>query len=313
MYEVKTIKLYNEFHLGDHIFNFILFNNIKNYIENNNIIVEYYCEKQYHEQLSEFNYSKNIHILDYVPGNDNGFHLWIGNKEFENNRWYKIDTLSLDVIYVMFFNEFLQKQNIPIVIEKLEYKDPDLQNRYSTIDTKYNSKYSNLDFLILNSTPRSNQYVKDETKWNNLINKLNEKFKVVTSEKVEGVNCTCDDKLTVKDIQAISSHSKKIIAVSSGVITVLFNSDTLNNVETIYSFSNVDKYDHPKIISKENIDDMYSILNIEEGFQNLNVLHVEYSDLLITVLILPVFAFISYNTFNWIRFFKKTIGDKKRK
>ena len=254
MSEIKTIKLYNEFHLGDHIFNFILFNNIKNYIEENNIIIEYYCGKEYHEQLSEFNYSKNIHILDYVPGNDNGFHLWIGNKEFENNRWYKIDTLSLDVIYVMFFNEFLQKQNIPIVIEKLEYKDPDLQNRYNSINTKYNGKYSDLDFLIINSTPRSGQYVKDDTKWNNLINKLNEKYKVVTSEKLEGVNCTCDDKLSVKDIQAISSHSKKIIAVSSGVITVLFNSDTLNNVETIYSFSNLDKYDHPKFINKEEID-----------------------------------------------------------
>lgn len=310
MSEIKTIKLCNGFHLGDQIFNFILFNNIKNYIEENNIIIEYYCDKQYHEQVSEFNHSKNIHILEYIPGITSGFQLWIGDKEFEHNRWYNIETLGLDVIYVMFFNEFLQKQNIPITIEKLEYKDPDLQNRYSTIDTKYNSKYSNLDFLIINSTPRSGQYVKDVTKWNNLINKLNEKYKVVTSEKVEGVICTCDDKLSVKDIQAISAHSKKIIVISSGVIPVLFNSDTLNNVETIYSFSNVDKYDHPKFINKENIDDMYSLLNVEEGFQNLDV---HNSGLLITLLILPIFAFISYNTFNWIRFYKKTIGYKKQK
>lgn len=187
-----------------------------------------------------------------------------------------------------------------------------MQNRYNIIDTKYNGKYSDIDFLIFNSTPKSNQYVKDDMKWNNLINKLNKKYKVITSEKVQGVNCTCDDKLTLKDIQAISAHSKKIIGVNSGVMTVVFNSDTLNNVETIYSFSNQinDKYDHPKIINKENIDDMYSLLNLEEGFQNLNI---DYSGLLVTVLILPVFAFISYKTFNWIRFFKKTIGDKKRK
>jgi len=312
MSEVKVIKLYNKFHLGDQIFNFILLNNIKDYIEENDITIEYYCGKEHHEQLSEFNFSKNIHILEYIPGITNGFELWIGNQEFENYIWKKKQTIGFNNFYVMFFNEFLQKQNIPITIEKLEYKDPDLQNRYNIIDTKYNNKYSGLDFLILNSTPKSGQYVKDDTKWNNLINKLNKKYKVVTSEKVEGVICTCDDKLTLKDIQAISAYSKKIIGVNSGVMTVIFNSDTLNNVEMIYSFSNNshDKYDHPKIINKEDIDEMHSILNTEEAFQNLDVDHY---GLLITALILPVFAFISYNTFNWIRFFKKTIGDKKRK
>jgi len=268
MSEKRIIKLYNEFHLGDQIFNFILFNNIKNYIEENNILIEYYCETQYHHQVSEFNLSKNVSILEYIPGNDNGFNLWIGSSEFEENAHNK-KSEYMDIFMVHFFNEFLQKQNIPILIEKLEYKDPDIQRRYEDLDMKYNSKYSNIDFLIINSTPRSGQYIKDEKKWNNFISKMNLKYNIVTSEKVEGVKCTCDDKLTVKDIQSISVHSKKIIVISSGVIPALFNTDTLNNVEIIYSFSYADKYSHQKFENKEDIDDLYILINNEETFQNI--------------------------------------------
>jgi hypothetical protein len=288
MSEKRIIKLYNEYHLGDHIFNFILFNHIKEYIEKNNIFIEYHFEKQYHHQASEFNLSKNVSVLEYIPGDDNGFNLWIGAPEFEENWWHNKEKYSgLDTFYVLFFNEFLQKQNLPISFEKLEYKDSDIQKRYEDIDLKYNGKYSNLDFLIINSTPRSGQYVKDDTKWNDFISKMNSKYNIVTSEKVDGVKCTCDDKLTVKDIQYISAHSKKIIVISSGVIPALFNTDTLNNVEIIYSFSHIDKYNHPKFVNKENIDDLYVLINNEESFQNIG----KFSNLN-TMVILSIFMLI---------------------
>ena len=122
------------------------------------------------------------------------------------------------------------------------------------------NKYTDLDILILNSTPRSGQYYKNDAEWNPLILKLNEKYKIVTTENVPGVNCTQDDGLTVKDIAAISTNSKKIIAVSSGVITGLFNTYTLNNVEVIYTLSFSEGYEHPKIISMTNINDLNSLL-----------------------------------------------------
>ena len=54
----RTIKLYNEFHLGDQIFNFILFYNIKTYLEKNEIFIDYYCNGSYHNQIHEFNCSE---------------------------------------------------------------------------------------------------------------------------------------------------------------------------------------------------------------------------------------------------------------
>jgi hypothetical protein len=60
------LNLYNNYNLGDNIFIFILFYNIKKYIEDNNIIINYYCKREYHDQLNEFNCcSKNIHILEF--------------------------------------------------------------------------------------------------------------------------------------------------------------------------------------------------------------------------------------------------------
>ena len=37
----RIIHLHNEYHLGDNVFNFILFYNIKKYIEQHNIIIYY--------------------------------------------------------------------------------------------------------------------------------------------------------------------------------------------------------------------------------------------------------------------------------
>lgn len=311
MTEKRIIKLYNEFHLGDHIYNFILFNNIKDYIEEHNIFIEYHFKKQYHHQVSEFNLSKNVSILEYVLGNDNGFNLWIANPEFEEN-WYNKKTDYMDVFMVRFYNEFLKKQNLPILFEKLEYKDPDTQRRYEDINMKYNGKYSNLDFLIINSTPLSNQYVKDDTKWKNFITKMNLNYNVVTSEKIDGVKCTCDDSLTIKDIQSISTHSKKIIVISSGVITCFFNTDTLNNVETIYSFSHVDKYSHPKFVNKEDIDDLYVLINDEESFQNMEVFSNDYSLFIFLIFILACFLYYN-NILNYYYRLKKYIVRSVKK
>ena len=251
---MTNIKLYNEYHLGDHIFNFILFYNIKNYIEQNDITIEYYCGKEYHDQLAEFNSSKNIKILEYNPSRDCGQQFWIGNHEFKINNDNR-SANEFDVFYVDFFNQFSQLKNIPVTMKTLEYNDPELTERYNRFAST-NDKYADLDFIILNSTPRSNQYVKDDAKWNAFIKKMDKKYKIITSEKVEGINCTCDDKLTVKDIAALSTRAKNIIAINSGVVPGLFNSETLNNIENIYYFDNLNTYRHSKFIKKGDLDEL---------------------------------------------------------
>jgi len=268
----RVIKLYNKFHLGDNVFSFILFYNIKEYIENNNIIIFYYCNKEYIQYLLEFKCSDNIIILE---NNDyNGLNIHIGNENLKLN-WYNYNEITknfedlkvniinkrhYEIFYISFFNNLLEELNIPIIFEKLEYDDPELLNRYNNINQIYDNKYSNIDILILNSIARSGQYEINDNEWNELINNLNKKYKIITTEKVEGINCTRDDNLTIKDIAAISINSKKIIAVNSGVVPGLFNKYTLNNVEAVYIFDNNVCYQNSKFKDVCNIHELNFLL-----------------------------------------------------
>jgi len=304
---MRTIKLNSIHHLGDNIFNLILFYNMKQYIEDNDIYIDYYCKSEYHDQIKEFNCSKNIKILDYE---NIGLELWIGNKDFKMN-WIDNREEKYDTLFLKFFNEFLEKENIPIVLENLQYSDPDLLQRYKNINTKFNDKYSDIDFLIINSTPLSTQYDKNEEEWNRLIYKLNNKYKIVTTQKVEDVNCTYDDKLTIKDIAAISTSAKKIIAVNSGVVPGLFNIYTLNNIEVMYYFDKNFYYENPKFIKPKNndINELYNILNIDivEKFETIND-STSFTNYLLLLFFFIILLFIFFN----YKYYKKIMNYIKK-
>lgn len=250
----RVIKLYNKYHLGDNVFSCILFYNIKEYIEKNNIIIFCYCNKEYLQQLQEFKCSDNIVILendDFTGlnihiGNENLKFNWYNYKDFEKSKVNINNKHYYDVFYILFFNNLLQELHIPVIIDKVEYDDPELLIRCDNIYNKYDNKYSNIDILIFNSIARSGQYEINDNEWNELIYNLNKKYKIVTTEKVEGINCTRDDNLSIKDIAAISINSKKIIAVNSGVVPGLLNKYTLNNVEVVYIFDNNVCYQNSK-------------------------------------------------------------------
>ena len=120
-----------------------------------------------------------------------------------------------------------------------------------------NEKYKNIDILVLNSQPLSEQYNYNKTEWDNYIILLNTKYKIATTTKVnENVLCTMDDNLTIKDVAAISTHAKIIIAVNSGVVPGLLNKYTLNNVNHVYIFDDRCKFSYKKF---ENCDSIKEI------------------------------------------------------
>jgi hypothetical protein len=126
------------------------------------------------------------------------------------------------------------------------YSSNDLLNRYDTLD----AKYTNVDILILNSVPCSGQYHFDKIIWDNYIVELNEKYKVVTTSKVENVLSTIENNLTIKTIAAISTHAKVIIAINSGPFVGCLNKYTLNNVIKCYFFDKDFRYSYPKFEHK---------------------------------------------------------------
>jgi hypothetical protein len=81
---MRVLHVHNLYHLGDNVFNFILFNKLKKYIDEKYIIY-YYCQPEYIKQVSEFKTSSNIHIRDISTKPVNSFELWINNRAIFHN------------------------------------------------------------------------------------------------------------------------------------------------------------------------------------------------------------------------------------
>ena len=249
----KVYHLHNSHHLGDNVFNCILFYLIKEYIEHNNITIFYYAKKEYHAQLKEFICSENVCLscLDLKP--PNSIELWIDDKLFDNRHGNMKQPYCYNEFYKKFFTEVLYKLKIPINIPRFYYEDPELLDRYNNI----HNKYKNFDILILNSQPLSGQFKYNKSQWDNYIIHLNTQFNILTTTKVNNdILCTLDDNLTIKDIASLSTRAKVIIAINSGVVPGLLNIYTLKNVRHVYVFENRSFYSYPNFENKKNITDI---------------------------------------------------------
>ena len=260
---MKYYNFHNEHHLGDNVFNLIFLNNIKNYLESNNITIYYYCQTIYFDQLQEFIQSSKIILCDIKNKPPKSIHLWIETPIFNfvflnillkshNNilKNMKINKVYYNVFYKTFFNIVLNTINFPLQMEKFYYDDQDLLTRYDNLQ----EKYKNIDILVLNSQPLSDQYSYNKNEWDHYICNLNRMYNVVTTTKVNNeIKCTTDDNLTIKTIAAVSIKVPIIIAVNSGVVPGLLNIYTLTNVKHFYIFDDRCCYSYPNFSWREKI------------------------------------------------------------
>jgi hypothetical protein len=282
----KVINLYNFWHLGDNIFTMIYLYNCKDYIIKNNISINIYIRKNYVKQVQEFICCNNIKIhpikfietckIDKI---DNGIlfnairdiildnrilcktnipkgaiNTYIGYDMLRDHFLLKLnlfkdskDRESFNSYLCKFFTHIIGKKIDFPAINKFVYTDPDLLKRYNSLP----SKYKDVDVLIINSIPRSNQFdlEKNKKEFNHMIHTLHKKNKIVTTEKIHDIPCTADDNLTIKDIGAISTHAKYIIAINTGPLIPCLNSYAFKNVKKWFEFDiNMPfKYPHFKV------------------------------------------------------------------
>ena len=267
MFTNTTINLYNSFHLGDCIFVMVYLNSIKQYIIDNNIHINFYINNQYINQVSEFIPCDNIKIYSIEKKPNDAKDTWINslNKfSFENHvesnrttydRNISDKKTSFNDYLALFLSEIGSFFGLPSMSSFI-YEDEDLLKRYENLD----SKYKNIDVLILNSTPHSGQYNYNKDEWNKFIINLNSHYNIVTTEKVDGILCTADNKLTIKDIAAISTHSKYIVAVNSGPLVPLFNKYTLEYTNKWYIFDITAFYNLNNFVNNMPLPDIESEL-----------------------------------------------------
>jgi hypothetical protein len=259
-YNPKKIYLYNDLHLGDCIMVCIMFHNIKNYIEANDIHIYYSVLDEYINVIKEFIPSKNIHVQDKFE--NKGIRTWVGSSNIKSN-YYTLTqrakalhiTYYFDEILMLFYTElFSIALNINLKLKHFLYRnDLDLIYRYNNLP----NKYQKIDILINNCFPLSGQYKCNEKIWDDFIIKLNNKYKVVTTKKINNINCTLDDNYSVKTIAAISTHCKVIIAINSGPVIGFLNNYTLDNVKKVYIFDSVfNGFSYKNFETKQNINEI---------------------------------------------------------
>ncbi len=260
----QTFYLYNKYHLGDNVFNIIFFNKITPYLKKRGLKIEYFMEEGYIGQVSEF--VKDVDVIQLKRLNErenkNALEAWINNREIILNHELQIK-IGFDTYYIYFFNQICGKMGIHYSIMDLKYIDNDLRDRYNLLKNKY-IEYGDLDILIINSEPLSGQFRYNKTEWNRFINYLNRKYRIVTTLKVHNtgsnIPCTMDNNLSIKDIASLSTKVRYIISINTGPFVGCYNVDTLQNVEKIFMFVNNLYYDHPKIETYKEIEDLYLYL-----------------------------------------------------
>ena len=140
------------------------------------------------------------------------------------------------------FNLFLQDCELGIQVHEWIYEDP----RIIVWHNQLPEDYKNVDVLIINSTPLSDQYNYNKSVWNSEIIELSKRYKIATTEFVSS-DILCLDKFKLKDIAALSINVNYIIGINTGALLPLFNTYTLENVKKMYIFGGVFK--HEKVVS----------------------------------------------------------------
>jgi hypothetical protein len=256
---MDIIHFHGNHHLGDTMISFIVLYNIKEFFENNNKTVYFYMRNENIEQMKDFKPIKEMQIFDISDRPSNSIELWDCNdylfepngKKNQQSKMYS--GLSQNRYYLNYFNIRLKHLNIPVTINRFCYEDEDLFYRYENL----NEKYKNIDILIINSDPLSGQYEYNFDNWNRGIQFLNQKYKIVTTKKVnENVLCTRDDNLKIKDIASISTKVKVVIAINTGPLIVLLNKFTLMSVKKFYIFDNRVYLDYPNFEMKRKLKDI---------------------------------------------------------
>jgi len=257
--------------LGDIMFNFIVFYNIRNYLKSIDATIYFYMRSEHINQMKDFKPIDNMILLDISQKPKESIELWDCNDYIlepngrKNKKSVRFSRLPQNVYYIKYFNIRLKQLSIPGFLSSFCYEDEDILTRYDVL----NDKYKNIDILFINSDAMSGQYSYNKQNWTHAINILNKKFKIITTKKIDDhILCTRDDNLFIKDIAAISTHVKVVIAINTGVFTPLLNIYTLTNVKKFYIFDNRTYYNYPKFENKKNLrdidwDELNKLINID--------------------------------------------------
>lgn len=228
----KNVVFYNKYHLGDNIFNLKFLYNISNILKEKKIKVKYLYNPEHISRVEELKRYVDPEAVDLQPLENNtpppgAIELWmsIPIEGLPNND-------DFDLYFPKHYEMMLKKLGLSHsgIDTSLYQKEPYLEDIYQKLD----SKFKDLDILIINAEPQSHQLVYHKVLFERMCVELSKKYKVAVTSPLKNndtIPCTFKDKLMLQDIAAISTHAKYIIGIHSGPVTACFTDATKKSVK----------------------------------------------------------------------------------
>ena len=216
-------------HYGDNLFILKFIYNNSNILKQKGVKVNLYYNNEYCSNSNELEQYTDkdvvtLHPISQKPPNTHI--LWMGDA-IDNVNFYEMEE---------YFKKYYAKLASILGLDpnttdiSLYQKEEYLLYIYDIMP----NKYKDLDILIINAEPKSDQFTYNIQKMNDMCMRLKDKYKIATTAPVDdSIPSTMRDKLTMRDIGAISTKAKYIIAVHSGPFVPCYNLDTKNNVKKI--------------------------------------------------------------------------------
>jgi hypothetical protein len=221
----SVFHFYNEYHIGDNIFNLKYFLYVSNILKARGDTIFYYYNTGWpynKEEILRSYIDPSVVILKSLQLKpSDAIQLWQG-KSLDGVTYF-----DSEAYFEKFYRKILNFLHIddPSISTNMWLPEPFLIPVYERLDRKF----KDIDILILNNVGKSGQY-NNNAELNHLAVYLSAHFNIVTSEKVnESIKSA--DALTLQEIGAMSTHATYIISTLSGPQIPCFNAQTRDYVK----------------------------------------------------------------------------------
>ena len=228
------LSFHNEYHLGDCIFTIIYINKLCRY--DRSINIKFYCNKEYHNQLHELiEYTERVSLLQFEKKGEstwiNRENLYHGDKIFKGKyaQYYYYDN-----IYIDFYNYLSNKNKIDL---KFVSNREILFDSFEENEDLYSYKFD-YDILIVNSSPKSDQFTFCEKELAIIIKEIARRFKVITTKKINGIPCTTDSQYSILEIGKLSCYIRNFICIHTAPHILTINNINIDIIENWYCLHN---------------------------------------------------------------------------
>ena len=210
-----NISFFNEYHLGDNIHHLTFLRKLCALTADNFV---YYVNPNYLPELKLhiIGFENRITLKDIAERTPTAINAWIGEIYYQHPKKHEYDAF-----YIEWFN-YLTKKIYGKECNLTMVSDYHLYNRPTT-------KY---DILIVNSVPASGQFDPNLDKLNDIIRHLSFRYRVITTKKVEGIDCTLNWSMPIVDIGTIAANCEHIIALDTGPHSGCINQKAIKAVKT---------------------------------------------------------------------------------